>query len=117
MKTDTPTKKKALRTGLTEMRLEKHNYDGYLVRRGRFNHAFHRYVGAGLRLYKGVGKGPVSDDARFKDSRERASLALDTLDRILLDPASWRTAAGKKHLTKKSALALRELGFKIKSPA
>jgi hypothetical protein len=112
MKTDTPTKKKALRTGLTEMRKEKHNYDGYNVRRSRFKHNFHCYVGAGARL--SAGKKPAS---RFGDALERASLALDTLDRIILDPNSWRTAAGKKHLTKKAGLALRELGFKIKSPA
>lgn len=112
METNTPTKKKALRTGLTEMRKEKHNYDGYVVRRGRFNHRFHCYVGAGARL-----SGGLRPALRFDNALSRASLALDRLDRIILDPASWRTAAGKKHLTKKSALALRELGFKIKSPA
>jgi hypothetical protein len=117
MKTDTPTKKKALRTGLTEMRREKHNYDGYLVRRSRFNYSFHRYVGAGVGLYKGVDKSPASTAARFKDTLVRASLALDSLDRTILDPNAWRTSLGKKQLTKKAALALIQLGFKIKSPA
>lgn len=111
-------KKKALRTGLTEMHKEKHNYDGYIVRRSRFNHNFHRYIGAGARLYgRGCGKSPHKTAARFDDALGRASLALDTLDRIILDPNAWRTSLGKKHLTKKAGLALRELGFKIKTPA
>jgi hypothetical protein len=110
--TNTPSKKKALRPGLSEMRKEKHNYDGYIVRRSRFNHNFHRYVGAGARL-----SGGLKPALRFNNALSRASLALDTLDGIICDPSSWRTAAGKKHLTKKAGLALRELGFKIKSPA
>lgn len=105
-------KKRPLRTGLTEMRKEKHNFDGYIVRRSRFNHNFHRYIGAGARL-----SGGLKPALRFNNALTRASLALDTLDRIILDPNAWRTAAGKKHLTKKAGLALRELGFKIKTPA
>jgi hypothetical protein len=112
MKTDTPTKKKALRTGLTEMRKEKHKYDGYLVRRSRFNHKFHRYIGACSRL---MGKADAAE--RFGKARTVAAAALRTLDSILLDPNAWRVSLGKKHLTKKAALALTRLGFKIKSPA
>jgi hypothetical protein len=107
-----PAKKKALLPGLTQMTREKHNYDGFIVRRSLNRYGFHRYVGAGKRV---LGKGSVS--ARFDTARDRAVLALDALDRIILEPNSWRTADGKKHLTKKAALALGELGFKIKSPA
>lgn len=111
--TTTPApKKKAQPKGLTKMARDTHNYDGYAVRRAVNLHAFRKYVGAGPSL---VGKGPAS--FRFKKALSIATEQLDNLNSILDNPRSWRTEDGKKQLTKKSALEITKLGFKIDFPS
>jgi hypothetical protein len=97
--------------GITAMHRETHNYDGLIVRRTRHKHFFHQYVGAGARGSK------LSDKARFDSALAIAKPLLFALDGLLDCPKSWRSSEGKKVLVKKVAVAIRELGFKIKSPA
>lgn len=110
MSTTATTKKKK---GITKMVRDTHNYDGYAVRRGCNNHSFRKYVGAGANV---VGKGPAM--LRFKKALAIANEQLDALDAILANFRSWRESeVGKKELTKKSALEIEKLGFKIVLPS
>lgn len=96
--------------GITPMTKEKHSYDGFAVRRSRHSHSFLRYEGAGEKRYPAVPSGTT----RFREAESLAILSLEGLDAILQDPKSWRSADGKKSLTKKSQLAITELGFTVK---
>lgn len=96
--------------GITPMTKEKHSYDGFAVRRSLHNHSFLRYEGAGEKRYPALPSGTT----RFREAESLAVLALEGLDAILQDPKSWRSADGKKLLTKNSRLAIEGLGFTVK---
>ena len=96
--------------GITRMTKDKHSYDGFAVRRSHHNHAFLRYEGAGEKKYPAVPIGTT----RFREAESLAVRSLEKLDAVLQDPKSWRSVEGKKHITKKSQLAIEELGFKVR---
>lgn len=113
MSKTTRTTTKAVSTpGVTRMDSDKHNYDGFAVRRSKHNHAFLRYVGAAQRLHPLI----KNKEGRFAFAKDNAALALSQLGTVIDDPKAWRTSDGKKTLVKKYALVIRDLGFKIKSP-
>jgi|TARA_R110000824_G_scaffold263377_2_gene452116 hypothetical protein len=98
--------------GLTYCTSDKTKFHGFIVRRGKKNYNFRRYVSACARHV-----GPGSDNARTMVARGNATIALQDLDLVLADKKSWRKHAGLLKLTKKSTLELQALGFTIVLPA
>jgi hypothetical protein len=104
-------KNKPLISGLTHCTLGKFKFHGYMVRRSKNNHKFRKYVSASSRVVAGT------ENQRDKIALDRAVKTLDELTTIIKNPSSWRLYGGKRLLTKKSALDIKNMGFTIDLPA